>query len=67
MEGSDSFERFARAGFERLGVELDETQMAIVRVAEAVYGPHIKALVEADLSGVRPELEMDLSRAPNPE
>jgi hypothetical protein len=67
MEGSDSFERFARAGFERLGVELDETQMAIVRVAEAVYGPHIAALMEADLSGVRPELEMDLSRAPNPE
>ena len=67
MEGFDPFERFAQAGFERLGVELDETQMAIVRIADAVYGPHIEALMEADLSGVRPELDMDLSRAPKPE
>jgi hypothetical protein len=64
MEASDAFERFARAGLERLGIEPSEEELTVIRLADSVYGPHIAALIEADLSGVEPEPEMDLSRPP---
>jgi hypothetical protein len=64
MEGADAFERFARAGLERLGIEPSDEDLAVIRVADSVYGPHIEALIEADLSGVEPEPETDLSRPP---
>jgi hypothetical protein len=64
MEGSDAFERFARAGLDRLGIEPSEEELAVMRVADSVYGPHTEALIEADLSGVEPEPEIDLSRPP---
>jgi hypothetical protein len=64
MEASDAFARFARAGLERLGIEPTEEELAVIHVADSVYGPHIGALIEADLSGVEPESEMDLSRPP---
>jgi hypothetical protein len=64
MEGAHAFERFARAGLERLGIEPSEEELTVIRVADSVYGPHIRALIEADLSEFEPEPEMDLSRPP---
>jgi hypothetical protein len=64
MEGPDAFERFARAGLARAGIEPTEEELAVMRVADSVYGPPTEALIEADLSGVEPEPEMDLSRPP---
>lgn len=54
-----------RAGLERLGYEVDETELAVMRVADGVYGPQLRELVEADLSDVWPELDFDPSRAPS--
>jgi hypothetical protein len=44
---------------------VDETEIAVMRVADGVYGPQLRALVAADLSGVWAEPDMDPSRAPS--
>lgn len=36
-----------------------------MRVADAVYGPQLRALVDADLTGTWPEPDLDPSRAPS--
>ena len=54
-----------RAGLEVLGYEVDESEMAVMRVADGVYGPRLRALVEADLTTAWPEPDLDPSRAPS--
>ena len=38
--------------------------MDIIRFADAVYGPEIQALMDADQHGIWPEHDLDPSRAP---
>jgi hypothetical protein len=54
-----------RAGLEVLGYEVDESELAVMRVADGVYGPQLRALVEADLRRVWAEPDLDPSRAPS--
>ena len=61
----DSFEQFARAGLELAGVEMDEIDLAVMRAADAVYGPELRALDAADLSVVETEPDLDPGRAPS--
>ena len=61
----DAFEQHVRAGLELLGYDLDETELAVMRVADGVYGPQLRALVEADLRGTWHEPDLDPSRAPS--
>ena len=61
----DAFERHVRAGLELLGHEVDESELAVMRVADGVYGPQLRALVEADLRTAWPEPDFDPSRAPS--
>ena len=60
----DAFEQFVRAGMELTGESVNDTDIAIMRVAEAVYGSHVRALLAEDLHEVKPELDFDPSRAP---
>jgi hypothetical protein len=60
----DAFERFVRAGMELNGEGIDDTEIAIMRVAEAVYGSQVRALLAEDLREIKPELDFDPSRAP---
>jgi hypothetical protein len=60
----DAFEQFVRAGMELAEQDVDETDIAIMRVAEAVYGTQVRALLAEDLRDVKPELDFDPSRAP---
>jgi hypothetical protein len=60
----DAFERYVRAGLELNGVPVDEVDLAVMRAADAVYGPPIRALAAADLRDVLPENDLDPSRAP---
>jgi hypothetical protein len=60
----DAFERFVRAGLEREGIEVDDVDIAVMRAADAVYGPGMRALAEADLREALPEIDLDPSRAP---
>ncbi len=61
----DAFERHVRAGLEQLGYDVDESELAVMRVADGVYGPQLRALVEADLRAAWPEPDLDPSRAPS--
>lgn len=60
----DTFEQHVRAGLELLGYEVDETELAVMRVADGVYGPQLRELTEADLTAVWTEPDFDPSRAP---
>jgi hypothetical protein len=60
----DAFEQFVRAGMELAEQDVDDTDIAIMRVAEAVYGTQVRALLAEDLREVKPELDFDPSRAP---
>ena len=66
MEGSDPFESYVRTGLERLGFASDDIDIAVIRATDSIYGPQIDALLSADLTGVRGEPEIDLSRPPEP-
>lgn len=60
----DAFEQFVRAGMELAEQTVDDTDIAIMRVADAVYGSHLRALLAEDLRDVKPELSFDPARAP---
>jgi hypothetical protein len=60
----DAFEQYVRAGLEQAGMTVDETDIAVMRAADAVYGPGFKALAQADLRDVVLEADLDPSRAP---
>jgi hypothetical protein len=62
----DALERYVRAGLELTGDEVDDTDIAVIRAADAVYGPAMAALDAADLFDVMPETDLDPSRAPRP-
>ena len=61
----DSFEQFARAGVELAGLEMDEIDLAVMRAADAAYGPALRALDAADLAHVETEPDLDPGRAPS--
>ena len=54
-----------RAGLELLGHEVDETEIAVMRVADGVYGPQLRALLDADLREAWAEPDLDPSRPPS--
>lgn len=64
MRDPEQFAQFIRAGLAQYGIEVSDEELAVMQVAEQVYGPHRDALLAADLSEVPRELELDPSRAP---
>jgi hypothetical protein len=64
MQGIDGFDRFAAGGLELLGLEADEAERAVMAAVDAIYRPHVEALLAADLDDVDPEPRVDLSRGP---
>jgi hypothetical protein len=62
----DALERYVRAGLELAGDEVDDTDIAVIRAADAIYGPAMAALDAADLAHVLPEPDLDPSRPPRP-
>ena len=63
MAGED-FREYARLALLREGIEVDDVDLAVMTVAEAVYGPEREALMAADFSNVPYEHDLDPSRAP---
>lgn len=61
----DTFEQHVRAGLELAGVAVDDTDLAVMRAADAVYGAKMRALARADLSDAWVEPDLDPSRAPS--
>ena len=64
MAGAD-FQEYARVALARAGIEVDAVDLAVMSVAEAVYGPEREALLAADFSHVTYEHDLDPSRAPS--
>ena len=60
----DQLESYVRSGLELAGHSVDEVDMAVIRGADAVYGPPLRALEQADLAGVWPEPDIDPGRPP---
>jgi hypothetical protein len=54
-----------RATLAYYGVVVDDTDIAVMHVAEATYGPELRALAEADLADVWLEPDLDPSRPPS--
>ncbi len=63
MPGED-FQEYARVALARAGIQVDAVDLAVMSIAEAVYGPERDALLAADLSQVPYEHDFDPSRAP---
>jgi hypothetical protein len=61
----DAFEQHARAGLELAGMSVDDTDLAVMRAADAAYGPGFQALARADLRDVELEADLDPSRPPS--
>ena len=64
MAGED-FREYARVALGRVGIEVDEVDLAVMSVAESVYGPEREALMAADFSHVPYEHDLDPSRPPS--
>ena len=64
MQDPAQFDTFVRAGLAQFGVEVDEVELHIIRVAEQMYGPQRDALMAADLSDVAREAVLDPARPP---
>jgi hypothetical protein len=62
----DAFEQSVRTGLELAGVPVDDTDVAVMRAADAVYGPELRALAATDLRGIWAEHDLDPGRAPTP-
>jgi aspartyl-tRNA(Asn)/glutamyl-tRNA(Gln) amidotransferase subunit A len=60
----DAFEQYVRSGLELAGIEVDDTDLAVMRAADATYGPALTALQQADLKASWPEPVLDPSQAP---
>jgi hypothetical protein len=65
MDGSpDRGEDFVAGGLATLGIEADETELAVISGVHRVFAPAIRDLVEFDAGEDPPERPPDLSRAP---
>jgi hypothetical protein len=62
----DTLEQYVRAGLELAGEQVDDIDLAVIRAADSVYGPDMRALDAADLADVYPEPTLDPGRAPRP-
>jgi hypothetical protein len=61
----DVFEQFARAGLEWQGLSADDTDVAVMRYIDQIFGPELRALMTVDMHGLWPETDFDPSRAPS--
>ena len=60
----DAFEQYVRAGLELSSTPVSDVDLAVMRAADAIYGPHLRALLDADLSDVWGEPALDPGKPP---
>lgn len=64
MESSAPTDQFIPAGLASLGIEVDETDLAVIAAVHQFFWPAIVELLALDTSEVEPERCPDLSQAP---
>lgn len=60
----DALEGFLRGGLEREGMPATDDDLQLMRVVDTVYGPALRALMEANLDDEDAELGLDPARPP---
>jgi len=65
MEAGSPFQRYLDAGLESFGIEADETERAVMAGVWSIWEPGMTVLRDADLDGVEPESDPDLSSRPS--
>jgi hypothetical protein len=66
-DATDRGDEFVASGLASLGIEADETELAVIAGVHRVFGPPIRALIEFDAGETVAERDLDLSQAPPPE
>ena len=61
---ADSGADFVPAGLAALGIQADETELALAVATHQVFWPPIQELLALDLGDVEAERDPDLSKAP---
>lgn len=64
MEGAAPADEFIPAGLASLGIEADEVDLAVMSAVHGLLWPPILELLALDTTGVEPERNPDLSKAP---
>ena len=54
-DAPDRGEEFIASGLASLGIEADETELAVIAGVHRVFGPAIRRLIEFDAGSVTPE------------
>jgi hypothetical protein len=57
-------DQFIPAGLASLGIEADETDLAVMNAAHQMFWPAILSMLSLELEGIEPERNPDMSRAP---
>ena len=65
MEAGAGFQGYLQGALETLGIRADEEERAVMTGVWTIYEPGLELLRDADLDGVEPELEADLSKPPS--
>jgi hypothetical protein len=64
MEGQSAFQSYLEGALETFGIASDETERAVMAGVWSIYEPGMERLRDADLDGIEPELQPDLSKPP---
>jgi len=64
MDDRSREEDFIPAGLASLGIEADETDLAVMGAIHQLFWPPTLELLAMDLGEIAPELDVDPSRAP---
>ncbi len=64
MDGESAFQSYLQGALEIFGIDTDEGERAVMAGVWSIYEPGMDLLRDADLDGIEPEPNADLSRPP---
>ena len=64
MEAGSPFQGYLAAAVEMFAIEADETERAVMAGVWSIWEPGMSMLRDAELDGVEPELDVDVSAPP---
>ncbi len=65
MEAESLFHAYLRGALGTFGIETDDEERAVISGVWTIYEPGMELLRDADLDGVEPEMDADLSAPPS--
>jgi hypothetical protein len=64
VESGAAADDFIPAGLAALGIEADETDLAVMGAVHGLIWPPVRELLSLDTEGIEPERFADMSKAP---